>query len=131
MTTHALPPLPLTPHPRLLPWLQALLTVVPGWRVTVWLTHGRWERCECQSWASPREDPHTFRQLLGVPQGCARPHCVPHWQAHTEPGPGPIQSSPVLWQLPALPLPIPCWGPWALASPATEASHLWLQSRRL
>ena len=87
--------------------------------MTVWLTHSRWERCECQSWASPSADPRAFRQLLGAPQGCARPPCVTCGQAHTRasaraPPDQPHPPSP--WglgarQLPALPLPTPCWGP--------------------
>lgn len=51
----------------------------------------------------------------GSSWGCLRavpgPIVSPIGRHTPEPGPGPIQSSPVLWQLPALPLPIPCWGP--------------------
>ena len=63
--------------------------------------------------------PRAFRQLLGAPQGCARPPCVTCGQAHTRasaraPPNQPHPLSP--WglgarQLPALPLPTPCWGP--------------------
>lgn len=107
MTTHALP-LPLTPPPPASGPGPA--DSGPGVRVTVWLTHGRWERCECQSWASPGKIPTHSGSSWGASGLCQAPLCPP--LLHTpEPGPGPIQSSPVLWQLPALPLPIPCWGP--------------------
>ena len=94
--------------------------------MTVWLTHGRWERCECQSWASPRADPRAFRQLLGAPQGCARPLCDPHWQAHTR---ARVRAPPEQPRPPAAACPAsahPLLGSWALPSQA-EASHLWLQ----
>lgn len=51
----------------------------------------------------------------GSSWGCLRampgPSVSPIGRHTPEPGSGPLQSSPVLRQLPVLPLPIPCWGP--------------------